>query len=285
MREPLVRSGTRRRSARRRRTRDDPAAAGTRSSRAPSRRPPRARCGARSVTCRSQDLPDQAHDLGAGVQELTQHRAVLGALPRPRVMPNEVSVACFSVSFVATPEELGVARVRARPAALDVRHAQLVELVQDPQAVLDRVREAGALGAVAERRVVELDLERGVTRSPPPRRGRRPRPSCTPSRRRASRSSSSTPGGCRRRRDVRLRSSPSESSSICDRTDRRERVDRALARRRSGAVPPIGSNIETPSGLMFPPAAMPMPPWIMAPRSVMMSPNMLSVTITSNRPG
>ena len=52
-----------------------------------------------------------------------------------------------------------------------------------------------------------------------------------------------------------------------------------------GAVPPIGSNIDTPSGLMLPPAAMPIPPWIIAPRSVMMSPNMLSVTITSNRPG
>ena len=37
----------------------------------------------------------------------------------------------------------------------------------------------------------------------------------------------------------------------------------------------------TPSGLMLPPAATPMPPWIIAPRSVMMSPNMLSVTITS----
>ena len=54
-----------------------------------------------------------------------------------------------------------------------------------------------------------------------------------------------------------------------------------------GADPPMGSNIETPpgSGLMLPPAAMPMPPWIIAPRSVMMSPNMLSVTITSNHSG
>ncbi len=47
----------------------------------------------------------------------------------------------------------------------------------------------------------------------------------------------------------------------------------------------MGSNMDTPSGLMLPPAAMPMPPWIMAPRSVMMSPNMLSVTITSNHSG
>ena len=55
----------------------------------------------------------------------------------------------------------------------------------------------------------------------------------------------------------------------------------------SGAVPPIGSNIDTPpgSGLRLPPAATPMPPWMVAARSVRMSPNMLSVTITSNRPG
>ena len=52
-----------------------------------------------------------------------------------------------------------------------------------------------------------------------------------------------------------------------------------------GAVPPIGSNIDTPPGLMLPPAAIPIPPWIIAPRSVMMSPNMLSVTITSKREG
>ena len=52
-----------------------------------------------------------------------------------------------------------------------------------------------------------------------------------------------------------------------------------------GALPPIGSNIETPSGLMLPPAATPMPPWIIAPRSVMMSPNMFSTTITSNHSG
>ena len=41
----------------------------------------------------------------------------------------------------------------------------------------------------------------------------------------------------------------------------------------------------TPSGLMLPLAAMPRPPWVMAARSVMMSPNMLPVTITSNHSG
>ena len=50
-----------------------------------------------------------------------------------------------------------------------------------------------------------------------------------------------------------------------------------------GALPPIGSNMLTPplSGLMLPPAATPMPPWMMPLRSVMMSPNMFVVTITS----
>ncbi len=52
-----------------------------------------------------------------------------------------------------------------------------------------------------------------------------------------------------------------------------------------GALPPIGSNMLAPWGLMLPPAAMPMPPCTMAPRSVMMSPNMLSVTMTSNHSG
>ena len=43
--------------------------------------------------------------------------------------------------------------------------------------------------------------------------------------------------------------------------------------------------MEVPSGLIFPPGARPSPPWIMAPRSVMMSPNMLGVTTTSNHSG
>ena len=52
-----------------------------------------------------------------------------------------------------------------------------------------------------------------------------------------------------------------------------------------GALPPIGSNMLVPNGLMLPPAAIPIPPCTIAPKSVMMSPNMLSVTITSNHSG
>ena len=50
-----------------------------------------------------------------------------------------------------------------------------------------------------------------------------------------------------------------------------------------GAYPPMGSNML--SGLMFPPAATPKPPCVMAPRSVTMSPNMFSTTIMSNISG
>src|SRR5205085_8321672 len=51
----------------------------------------------------------------------------------------------------------------------------------------------------------------------------------------------------------------------------------------SGAEPWTGSNMLAAwrVGLRLPLAAIPIPPWIAAPRSVMMSPNMLVVTITS----
>ena len=54
-----------------------------------------------------------------------------------------------------------------------------------------------------------------------------------------------------------------------------------------GALPPMGSNMLVPpgSGLMLPPAATPMPPCRMPARSVMMSPNMFVVTITSKNSG
>ena len=54
-------------------------------------------------------------------------------------------------------EELDVLGVGARPAALDVGHAVLVEHPGDAQLVGERERDVLALGAVAQRRVVEDD--------------------------------------------------------------------------------------------------------------------------------
>ncbi|AIH32931.1 hypothetical protein IQ42_13500 [Mycobacterium tuberculosis] len=55
----------------------------------------------------------------------------------------------------------------------------------------------------------------------------------------------------------------------------------------SGALPCTGSNIDGLARVasIFPLAAKPIPPHTAAARSVMMSPNRLSVTITSKRPG
>ncbi len=55
----------------------------------------------------------------------------------------------------------------------------------------------------------------------------------------------------------------------------------------SGADPCTGSNMlgNAPVGLTLPDAARPMPPEIAAARSVMMSPNRLSETMTSKRDG
>ena len=52
-----------------------------------------------------------------------------------------------------------------------------------------------------------------------------------------------------------------------------------------GAEPPIGSNMLTPFGFRLPPEATPIPPEVIAARSVMMSPMRFSVTITSNHSG
>ena len=55
-------------------------------------------------------------------------------------------------------EELDVLGIGARPAAFDVVHAERVEALGDAQLVRDGERDALALRAVAQRRVVDFDL-------------------------------------------------------------------------------------------------------------------------------
>ena len=57
-------------------------------------------------------------------------------------------------------EELGVTRVRAGPAAFDVRDAQLVQLAGDGQLVSHRERDVLALRSVPQGRVVDQDPHR-----------------------------------------------------------------------------------------------------------------------------
>src|SRR5213593_21147 len=58
-------------------------------------------------------------------------------------------------------EELLVARIRARPAALDVVEAEVVEALGDAELVLEREGDVLGLRPVAQRRVVELDAPHG----------------------------------------------------------------------------------------------------------------------------
>src|SRR4029079_13773319 len=229
-------------------------------------------------------LADQADDLGAGVEQIAQHLRFLRALPGPAGHAERRELRVLQRLLGRELEDIRVARARTRPHALDVGEPDLVELVQDPQPVLDGIGEVRLLGAVAQRRVVELDGQRvahavapSTTRSPTSVVEKPISPARMPFIR---------PVACRIPRSIlsAAASSPSwrSSISIAPIAARGWIVPFPVS---LGAVPPIGSNIDTPSGLMLPPAAMPIPPWIIAPRSVMMSPNMLSVTITSNRDG
>ena len=76
---------------------------------------------------------------------------------RWRVDPNAASFAVCQVIAAGGLEELDVLGVRARPAALDVGHAVLVEHPGDPELVGEAEGDVLALGAVAEGRVVEGD--------------------------------------------------------------------------------------------------------------------------------
>ena len=119
-------------------------------------------------------LAEDRHDRRLGGDELAQVR-VVGRLVR--AMPGHAERGELRALPAHRPgggEELDVLRVRARPAALDERHAELVEHPRDPQLVGERQGDVLALRAVAQRRVVEDD--RGVaTASVMPARLRRRR--------------------------------------------------------------------------------------------------------------
>src|SRR4029450_3805946 len=91
--------------------------------------------------------------------QVPEHGAPLGRLPRLPRHPERRQRRVLERLARRQPEELGLARVRPGPAALHERDAELVELVEDPEPVLDRVREAGPLRAVAQGGVVQLDVE------------------------------------------------------------------------------------------------------------------------------
>ena len=81
------------------------------------------------------------------------------AVPALRVAPNatERGVLQLQLPRRGAGEELGVLGQRAGPATLDEAHAQRVEVAGDGELVGHRVRDALALGAVAQRRVEDVE--------------------------------------------------------------------------------------------------------------------------------
>ena len=106
-------------------------------------------------------LAHQAHHLGAGLEEIAKGLRRVSSLSGAPGHAERGELCMLQCLFHRELEELRVARVGARPAPLDEGEADLVELVQDAQPILNRVGQVRLLRAVAKRRVVELDADGG----------------------------------------------------------------------------------------------------------------------------
>ena len=103
-------------------------------------------------------LRDQRHHARAAVAERGDQRVVGGAYAGPTGRPEGRELRVLEVELVlGPPEELGVLGVRTGPAALDVAHAEVVELLGDGELVGDGEVEPLLLRAVAQRRVVDVE--------------------------------------------------------------------------------------------------------------------------------
>ena len=108
-------------------------------------------------TCRMSDLATtQTTGVPASSSACTCG-SVATSTPALRVAPNATSSGVLQVQLGLGPlEELGVLGHGAGPAALDEAHAELVQQPRDRELVGDRVADALALPAVAQRGVEDL---------------------------------------------------------------------------------------------------------------------------------
>ena len=108
---------------------------------------------------------DRAHRREARRPACAGPRPRRPATPRRRVMPKAAISACSKRSCGQQLEELELLGVRGREAGLDEVDAELVELARDAHLLGRRQRQAGALHAVAQGGVVELDVGHGGPRA------------------------------------------------------------------------------------------------------------------------
>ena len=103
-------------------------------------------------------FPDDAHGGRARLDEVPQGVVGVDLAELPaRGSEGDERARVEGELGAGAAEELVVLRVGARPAALDEVDAEPVELLGDPQLVLDGERQPLELAAVAQRRVVDLD--------------------------------------------------------------------------------------------------------------------------------
>ena len=107
------------------------------------------------------EVPALAHDAGGGGTGLDERGQRGIDVDLPGRTPGGTEGHEFSgaqVELLRSPlEELGVLRIGLRIATLDPAHPEELELLGDAELVVDRERDALELGAVAQRRVEDLD--------------------------------------------------------------------------------------------------------------------------------
>ena len=108
-------------------------------------------------------LGHDADDLGVRRDQRAQGLILLGFGPRAARRAEGHQGRGLEGQLRGEPtEELGVLWIGTRPAALDVGHAEVVELLGHLDLVLDGQRKTLLLGAVTQDRVEDVDLRRDL---------------------------------------------------------------------------------------------------------------------------
>ena len=110
-----------------------------------------------STTCRSHALPTRVMIGAIESRSVRSCRSSWAIMPGPSRRAERGQGRVAQRVVLHRREELGVGRIRARPAALDDGHAERVEVVGDAQLVGHREVDADALRTVAQCRVVDLE--------------------------------------------------------------------------------------------------------------------------------
>jgi hypothetical protein len=104
-------------------------------------------------------LGHECHDRGAGIAQRGDQIVVCRGSPGTPGGAERRERCVLKVELLrGQSEELGVLRVRAGPAALDVADAEIVEVARDVELVLHREIEPLLLRAVAHRRVIHVEV-------------------------------------------------------------------------------------------------------------------------------